>query len=101
MKKQKKLVYIITSLVLFFALFYDIVLFGGNLQFYAKWAQCGNRPIQTKMAPGHSVPWYAKGEIFAVMRTKVWYCSPIEAEKAGFSASPNQQEFSHLKGESE
>ena len=101
MKNHKKIIYITTATVVLLALFYDVVLFGGNIQFYTKWIQCGNRPLQTESAPGYPLRWYTEGETFAVMRTKVWYCTPLEAEQAGFSASRHAREFPHLNKETQ
>ena len=99
--KYKKIIYITTATVVLLALFYDVVLFGGNIQFYAKWAQCRMRPVQAEGAPGSSVVWYEEGPTFSLVRSKKWYCTPLEAEQAGFSASRHAREFPHLNKETQ
>lgn len=73
---------------------FDLTPFGGNLRFYAKWLECGNRPVQ--VASWNGIAWYEQSPIFSVPRTQVWYCTPIEAERAGYSASQNNWDFPNL-----
>lgn len=74
---------------------FDLSPFGGNIYFYMKWAECGQRPYEVASKPG--VQWYQKAPLFAVMRTQRWYCTPLEAERAGYSASSTSWEFPHIK----
>lgn len=74
---------------------FDLSPFGGNIRFYLKWLECGARPVQVASWAGFA--WYEESPLFNFPRTQVWYCTPLEAERAGYSASKHSREFPHLK----
>lgn len=92
-KKRKQLL-IAGAVIILAVLLYDLSPFGGNIRFYVKWAQCGSRPVETAGLPG--INWYQEAPIYAPIRTQVWYCTPLEAEQAGYSASATTWTFPHL-----
>ncbi len=70
---------------------------GGNIRYYAKWVECGERPYRRAALPA-GIPYYQTTPVFSLFRNHhVYYCNPLEAEKAGISASQNQYEFPVLK----
>lgn len=72
--------------------------FGGNIHFYSEWARCGTRPYHGDTLLGGHVEYYNKAPIIGIFRgyqTK-YYCTPLEAERAGLSASPHEYSFPHL-----
>ncbi len=93
-RPNKKTKFIILAIVTAIILF-DLTPFGGNIRFYVKWAQCGSRPVQTASWAG--IAWYEPSPFFAIWRGQAWYCTPIEAERAGYSANEDRYEFPHLK----
>lgn len=92
---------IVVAVVLLFV-GYD-VLIGGNIRFYGKWAECGQRPVGANMEwsfGGGTPPNYGTPQTWSLMRLHPeYFCTPLEAEKAGYSASSYQYEFPHLKEE--
>lgn len=78
----------------------DLSPFGGNIVFYAKWIECGNKPtavygsgLFNSGSPHHAdVPSYP-----TLLRTRTPFCTSLEAEQHGYSANPNQYDFPELK----
>lgn len=89
-RNQIVILAVIIAIVLF-----DLSPFGGNIRFYLKWIECGSRPVQVASWAG--VAWYEESPLFSVPRTQVWYCTPLEAEQAGYSANKHYRDFPHLK----
>lgn len=80
---------IICALILF-----DISPLGGNIRFYTKWVECKQKPLQTASAPG--IAWYEESPFIGIARGSLWFCTPLEAEQAGYSASPKYYTFPHI-----
>ena len=101
-RRSKKKVLIIICIVAAWLVF-DLSGFGGNIRFYAKWIECGQKPVITNPESdfgGGSVQDYAAAPTFRLIRMKPYqYCTPLEAEQAGYSANPNYYESPHLKSE--
>ncbi|AHB42228.1 hypothetical protein RAAC3_TM7C00001G0371 [Candidatus Saccharibacteria bacterium RAAC3_TM7_1] len=92
---------LIISLVVLVALIaFDISPFGGNARFYATWIGCGDKPVATE-GSGYlnsgAIHYYEPSSFPGLHPTIEYFCTPLEAEKAGYSASPNQYEFPHLQ----
>lgn len=79
----------------------DLTPLGGNIYYYSKWASCGQRPLGvTGSAHINGVDHYIKVPDFALLRfTAPYFCSPREAEMAGYSADPRVYDFPHLSSE--
>lgn len=83
-------------------LLFDLSPFGGNIRFYSKWQQCGSEPVVVG-GPGHSiiettVPYYYDPPTFSLSRSYFrTFCSPLEAEKYGYSASSTEYKAPELK----
>ena len=78
---------------------YDLAV-GGNMRFYAKWIECGSKPIEGR-GPGFSTsdPKFYKeggGMIEPYRLHPDLFCTPLEAEEAGYSASPGYYYFPNL-----
>lgn len=89
----------IASIVLALILL-DLSPFGGNARFYYKWIECGQKPVSERIALvlGSDVPSYIESKTLQVSRMQTkYFCTPLEAEQAGYSASPTDYEFPHLK----
>lgn len=72
--------------------------FGGSLHFYREWVRCGNRPYYADGLLGGHISYYRKASAVGFLRgndTK-YYCTPIEAEKAGISANPHSYDYPEL-----
>ena len=72
----------------------------GNIRFYAKWVTCGERPVGSRGSGlfNVGVPHYEKVQLLRVFHGHMgYYCSPLEAERAGYSANPEVFDFPNLK----
>ena len=98
-RKISRKVFILVGIFLAWLVF-DLSGFGGNIRFYAKWIECGQKPVITNPEPdfgGGSVQDYGPAPTFQLIRMAHYqYCTPLEAERAGYSASPSRYEFPHL-----
>lgn len=78
---------IVTAFIALLILF-DLSPFGGNIRFYSKWAECGVKPVQVDSKPGGGIVWYEESPAFiTIFRNQSWKCTPVEAERAGYSAN--------------
>lgn len=96
-KKQKN--WLITLSVLAVLLVsYDLYM-PRNIQFYAKWVTCGERPVGSRGSGlfNVGVPYYEKVQLLRVFHGYIdYYCTPLEAERAGYSANPEVYRMPHL-----
>ena len=96
LRKHKKLV--IVSVIIIGFLAFDLSGLGGNIRFYAKWVECGNKPLASGMIIEGRVPHYEQAPNFNSVRfSPDYFCTPLEAEQAGYSANPDTYEFPHIK----
>ena len=100
-KKHRNRVILATLLItILTAVVADVFL--GNaaqMRFYAKWISCGDLPYEARstnlMNTGGS--YYAKTSPFVVLRPNApLYCTPRDAEMAGYSSSPDKLDFPYL-----
>ena len=98
--KTKKDAFVAVGIALIILLFLDLSPLGGNIAFYTKWVECGSKPVSTKMGGGIAsagVPNYTDAPNFGFLRSLTpYFCSPEEAERAGYSANSDKYEFPHL-----
>ncbi len=92
-RSHKKL--IIALVMIGVVILFDLTPLGGNIRFYTKWLTCGSRPVEVNSLPG--IAWYEESPVFQLaFRNQSWYCTPIEAERAGYSASSNNHTYPHM-----
>lgn len=97
-KRKQKIIWAIVLIIM--VLLVDISPVGGNIRFYAKWIECGVKPVQIQSMPG--IAWYEESPAFQpVLRNQSWYCTPIEAERNGYSANKNYYDFPSLRAAGE
>lgn len=86
-------------LVLGILLSYDFSPLGGNIRFYSNWAQCGQKPVAT-LGSGYmnaGARHYIEAPNFSLHRPSIeYFCTPLEAEKAGYSATDDRYYFPQL-----
>lgn len=86
--------------VLAIILIYLLSPLSGQVQFYSKWIKCGQKPV-AKAGPGiggaGAVYYREVATINPIRYIQEYYCSPLDAEKAGISADPNYYEFPELE----
>lgn len=89
-------------LAVIIGLFWFDSVFVGSVPFYAKWIQCGQKPVERQVKLASSASWYHEvGPIRlpAWPATNDFFCTPHDAEMAGISASQYGYEFPHLSPE--
>lgn len=101
-KKRKRLL-IAGAVIILAVLLYDLSPFGGAVVFYAKWVECGQKPVVLYAKPGFK--WYADARSFKMtipmlpgyeFGYSTYKCTALEAEQAGYSASATTWTFPHL-----
>lgn len=101
-EEQRKAHLIITAAVILIAVLvaFELSPFGGNVRFYAKWIECGRKPVASDISIGlgAQVSNYVEPAPFQPARfgQPEYFCTPLEAELAGYSANPNTYEFPNI-----
>jgi hypothetical protein len=78
---------------------FDLSPFGGNMKFYSTWIRCGQKPVATAGSGYFNVGaahYYEPSSFPGLHVTIDYFCTPLEAEQAGYSANPNSYSFPHL-----
>jgi hypothetical protein len=95
---KKSIIFVAILLSLF--LLAEFAGWSGQIQFYSKWVECGQKPLRAK----GSGPMNAGAIHYEDMPSfNVWipagtyFCTPLEAEQAGYSADPTVYDFPHIK----
>jgi hypothetical protein len=86
----------IVSIIL---LFDTLSPFGGNIRFYIKWYECRRKPVSERVTLtfGAVPKSYENSQIVTAYRMQArYFCTPLEAEKAGYSANPYRMDFPNL-----
>ncbi|NCU38715.1 hypothetical protein EOL96_06735 [Candidatus Saccharibacteria bacterium] len=98
MKLIKKRDVIIIVVILLILVVFELSPWGGNLRFYGKWMSCGQKPVMTALTFGGEVKYYTQSPSFKPIRSyqPTYFCTPLEAEKAGYSANPDYYDFPNL-----
>lgn len=97
--RAEKNYFIVLGILLSVVVVYDFVL-PRNISFYAKWVSCGQRPVGSRGSGlfNVGVPHYEKVELLRILHGHIdYYCTPLEAERAGYSANPEVFDYPHLK----
>ena len=94
------LIFIAVFIVLFVVLAYDLWV-GGKIQYYSKWISCGQKPVVAAALPGGGINYYKNTSPISLLRGSgdTYFCTPLEAEKAGYSANPYTYEFPYLSSQ--
>ncbi len=75
----------------------DLTPLGGNSIMYVNAVRCGHIPLQSGTVYKNKVPHYTKTPLFGLFRGyPVYFCSPEEAERAGYSANESVRNYPHL-----
>lgn len=94
---------VVFAAILVLLLILDSTPFGGkNIPLYVKWIECSRRPVQTASKIADTVRWYEEAQLFKWPLSFIggeYFCTPLEAERAGYSANPEQYQFPHLNKE--
>ena len=71
---------------------------GGQIKYYKKWIDCGRQPLETKGIIGNGLEYYQLAPTFDLLRDNhiKYFCTPKEAEKAGYSSHKNYYSYPHL-----
>lgn len=96
-RKYSKKSIIAVILILSVMLFESFL--GGNIVFYSKWLECKGRPVQSSLEWSFAGQprYYEESKVLRIVRLYPdYFCTPLEAEQAGYSASRNEHSFPHL-----
>lgn len=89
----------VIALVLFLLWLISDIFIGGNVRFYGKWLECGQKPVVSGITYETLVPYYEETSTLPSVRlNRRQFCSPHQAELNGYSANKNQYDFPHLHG---
>lgn len=99
--KSKKKVIIVPTIVGIVGLLIvnDLYGFGGQIKFYSKWAECGQKPVRAQGSGlwNATKSYYSESPDFSMFRPVLeYYCTPRDAELAGFSSNDQTYDFPHL-----
>jgi len=77
----------------------ELLQMGGNTRFYTTWLYCEQKPVAAESlnARGNVIYYYEPSSWPGIHAAGSYYCTPLEAETAGYSASPTQYEFPNLQ----
>ncbi len=102
---HKKSIAIAAGVILALWLAIDAIGIGGNIRFYAKWLECGQKPVVEaidSIGPDYGPFYYHSPPTFSLFRLSPdQFCTPIEAERSGLSAEKNNWRFPHLEAAGE
>lgn len=101
--KTRNKIIIISSIIIGLILF-EFSPFGYNILFYSKWISCGQKPVATASSGYFNVGvkhYYMPPNFTLVRGLTRYFCTPIQAERAGYSANENTYDFPHLKAAGE
>lgn len=95
--RRGRWLYTVAAMIVLIAL--DISPFGGNIRLYSTWLNCGQKPVE--MGSGYlgtGALYYHEAKAFEPVRLGYsrYYCTPLEAEQAGLSASSDHYEYKYL-----
>lgn len=82
----------------------DFTPFGGTIKYYSTWIDCRRRPVVTEGSGyfnAHAPSYRDPGNIEIYPGDQKYYCTPLEAERDGYSASRDSYEFPHMKAAGE
>lgn len=95
--RRRKVVVLVICIVVF--VLFDLSPFGGNIRFYAKWIECGKKPVATA-GSGYlnagAIHYYEPNSYPGLHTSIEYFCTPLEAEQAGYSANDESYYFPHL-----
>lgn len=102
-RSTRRKIIIFTAIVLAALVVFDLSPFGGNVRFYATWISCGQKPVAAggELSLGSKLLYYKEPIAFQPIRflQPEYFCTPLEAEQAGYSANPDSYEYPHLNRE--
>ena len=101
--KRKKWPFVVLAIIVGVVLI-DQTFIGGTTLFYRTWLTCGQRPVMavgTGFMNAGVAHYVDTPDINIFPGGQDYYCTPIEAERAGFSASDKKYEYPHLKAAGE
>ena len=99
-KDNKKRKAIIIAYILGAIILIDLTPLGGNIPMYVKAMQCGHLPLQSDNAFRARAPHYTRTSAIGILRgSPPYFCTPEEAERAGFSATEGVRTYPHLPEE--
>lgn len=105
-KRKRAKLFLLSVAVGMLTLFLTIDLsgVGGNIRFYSKWIECGQKPVVTNPTPrfAGSIFYYDEAPIIQLLRlSPIYYCTPLQAEVAGYSASDRDRTYPHVAAASQ
>lgn len=88
------------SLALVVVVLWDLTPIGGTIAFYRKWSSCGQKPVvsvSSGFMNAGTAHYKVPPNINIFPGAQDYFCTPIEAERAGYSAEEHSYVFPNLK----
>lgn len=98
--KKRRAITIAAILAVVALIVFELLQVGGNTRFYTTWIYCGEKPVATdtfEQGGSAIIYHYEPSTLPGIHSSWSYFCTPLEAEQAGYSASPTQYEFPHLQ----
>lgn len=74
----------------------DVFGIGSNIRFYSKWIECGQKPVMAANTY-KGASYYTEAPVISLFRGPLpFFCTPLEAELARYSASPGKYEYPQI-----
>lgn len=101
-RKEPSVALIVVSglvLLVLFDMFTPI--WGGQIRFYAKWVECGQKPIQADGDIAGYIEYHKPSPVFSLLRSNHmnYFCTERQAELAGLSNSGDFYDYPYLTKE--
>lgn len=97
------LILVVIAVLISTVIILELSPFGGNVRFYAKWIECGQKPVTSDISLGFGakVKHYVEPANIEPVRfgQPEYFCTPLESELAGYSANPHRYEFPHIESQ--
>lgn len=95
---RKKAIIFFAGMIAILVVF-DLTPLGGSMHFYARWIECGERPITVSGGYFGGVSYYHPAPVVNIFRIseRPYFCTALEAEQAGYSASEGRRYFPELE----
>lgn len=101
-KPHQHKIHLISIIVIFAVatlVVFELSPIGGNVRFYTNWLQCGRKPVASGLSSDNAKYYYEPSSWPGTHPTLEYFCTPLKAELAGYSANPSSYEFPYINAQ--